>query len=338
MGLAKAQFFSVLPNERVQCDLCPHNCILKEGQRGICGVRQNVTGELVSLVYEKAVATHVDPIEKKPLFHVLPGSFSFSIATAGCNFKCSFCQNHDISQIPPDGKIRGEALPAKQVVELAQQHNCKTIACTYTEPTIYFEYAFDIARLAFEKGIKTVFVSNGFINEEPLKKIAPFLAATNIDLKGWDQDFYRKIVGGDLNKVLDALRLYKKLGVFVEVTTLVVPHYVDNEKTLKEIALFIKNDLGVETPWHISRFYPQFKCDHLPPTSISILRRAREIGLEAGLRYVYSGNVPGDIGEHTYCYSCGEKVIERYGFQILKNNLQQGVCANCHTKLDGIWN
>lgn len=337
MGFAKAQFFSTLSNSRVQCELCPHNCILKPGQKGICGVRQNIESQLVTLVYGKAIATHADPIEKKPFFHVLPGSLSFSIATAGCNFKCSFCQNHDISQIPANGEIYGQNLSAKQVVDLARKNNCETIACTYTEPTIYYEYAYDIAKLAYENGIRTVLVSNGFINEKPLKKIAPFIAAVNIDLKGWNQDFYRKVVGGDLNKVLDTLKLYKKLEILLEVTTLVVPNYVDNKKTLREIALFIKNELGEETPWHISRFYPQFNCDNLPPTSIAILQQAREIGHDVGLRYVYSGNVPGDTGEHTYCYACGEIMIERYGYQILKNNLSKGTCSNCFTKIDGIW-
>ena len=332
-----AQHFTKLDNSKLRCDLCPHNCLLKDGQTGICKVRQNRNGVLYSLVYEKAVATHVDPIEKKPLFHVLPGSLSFSVATVGCNFKCRFCQNHDISQIPQNGHIYGQHISAKQVVEMAKEQNCQTIACTYTEPTIYYEYAYDIAKQAFEHGIKTVFVSNGFINEKPLREIAPFIAAVNIDLKGWDKDFYKKVVGGELESVLETIKLYKKLGVFVEVTTLIVPTFVDNEKSLREIALFIKNDVGEDTPWHLSRFHPQYKLNHLPPTPLSILRTGREIGLDVGLRYVYSGNVPGDAGESTFCYSCGKKVIERFGFQILNNKLLQGKCPNCQTHLDGIW-
>lgn len=336
--MKEALFYEKLEDNRVVCTLCPHNCKLREGQYGICGVRQNQDGILYTLVYEKAIAMHVDPIEKKPLFHVFPGSDSFSIATVGCNFSCTFCQNYDISQMPRTdrGHIVGQQVSVEQVVASAKRRGCKTIACTYTEPTIFYEYAFDIARLAKENNIETVFVTNGYINEEPLRNIAPFLLAANVDLKGWDTEFYRKVVGGDLESVLNALRFMKKLGIWVEVTTLVVPTYVDNEKALHEIALFIKNELGPETPWHISRFYPHYKCTHLPMTSLSILRRAREIGIETGLRYVYSGNVPGDEGENTYCYKCGELLIERYGFQVLHNRIRQSKCPQCGAVIDGI--
>lgn len=336
--MKEALFYEKLDKQRILCTLCPHNCKINEGKIGICGVRQNKGGTLYSLVYEKAIATHVDPIEKKPLFHVHPGSASFSIATVGCNFSCDFCQNYDISQMPRGGgaRIAGETLPVESVVQLAKKYKCRTIACTYTEPTIFYEYAYDISRKAYEEGIKTVFVSNGYINEKPLRQIAPFLAAANIDLKGWDEAFYHKVIGGDLKSVLDALRLYKKLGIWLEVTTLVVPTFVDNEKSLREIALFIKNELGEETPWHISRFYPHYKMNFLPPTETAILQRAREIGYDVGLRYVYSGNVPGDIGENTFCYSCGEKLIERYGFQVLSNKIKNGKCFNCGAAIDGI--
>ncbi|MBN2412015.1 AmmeMemoRadiSam system radical SAM enzyme [candidate division KSB1 bacterium] len=336
--MIEAQFYDKLEENKVICTLCPHNCKLSDGKRGICGVRENRGGILYSLVYEKAVATHVDPIEKKPLFHVYPGSQSFSIATAGCNFKCRFCQNHDISQLPQKkgSEIMGQTLSAKSAVGMAKRQKCKTIACTYTEPTIYYEYAYDIARLAAENEIYTVFVSNGYINEEPLRKVAPFIAAANIDLKGWDEKFYRGIVGGDLKSVLKTLRLMKELNIWLEVTTLVVPTYVDHEDTLREMARFIKNELGPETPWHISRFHPQYLCNDLPMTPLNILRRAREIGFEEGLRYVYSGNVPGDTGEHTYCYSCGELLIERYGFFIINYFIKNGACFNCGMPIDGI--
>ncbi|MBN1466561.1 AmmeMemoRadiSam system radical SAM enzyme, partial [candidate division KSB1 bacterium] len=234
--MREADFYIRLENNDVQCTLCPHNCRIAEDEFGLCAVRQNRAGTLYTHVYERAISTHVDPIEKKPLFHVHPGSHSFSIATVGCNFVCRFCQNHEISQMPRNGRIEGQIVPAAQIVELAEKYQCKTIACTYTEPTIYFEYAYDIARLAAEKELLTVFVSNGFINPRPLEKIAPLLAAANIDLKGWDEDFYKDVCGGSLKSVLKALKLMKKLGIFIEVTTLVVPGYVDNDATLSDIA------------------------------------------------------------------------------------------------------
>ncbi|HPG39824.1 MAG TPA: AmmeMemoRadiSam system radical SAM enzyme [bacterium] len=336
--MIEAQFYEKMANNQVRCLLCPHNCKITEGKRGICGVRENRQGILYSLVFEQAIASHVDPIEKKPLFHVYPGSQSFSIATVGCNFKCRFCQNCDISQAPHNkgGQIAGQSLPAETVVNMADRYSCKTIACTYTEPTIYYEYALDIAQHAVKKGIGVIFVSNGYINAEPLRKMAPYLLAANIDLKGWDQEFYRRVVGGDLKKVLDTLLLYKKLNIWLEVTTLVVPTYVDNEDTLWEIAKFIRKELGAETPWHISRFHPQYLCRDLPVTPIEILRRAREIGFDAGLRYVYSGNVQGDAGENTYCYLCHALLIERYGFSILQNNIKNDKCPVCGAAIDGI--
>ena len=328
--------FYITRDDLVQCTLCPHNCRLADGEFGRCAVRQNKQGVLYTHVFERAVATHVDPIEKKPLFHVYPGSHSFSISTVGCNFKCEFCQNYEISQVPQTGRIDGQKLTVADVVSMAKNYNCKTIACTYTEPTIYYEYAYEIAKHAAEQDIATVFVSNGFINPKPVEKIAPFLKAANIDLKGWDENFYRDVCGGDLKSVLKTLTLMKKLGIFIEVTTLVVPGYVDNETTLREIAKFIANELGPETPWHISRFYPNYNYRDQQPTSPLILQRAREIGAEEGLRYVYSGNIRGDEGESTFCYSCGEKLIARYGYQIEYNKIKNSRCPSCGTRIDGI--
>ena len=336
--MKEALFYEKRGDGSVRCTLCPHYCKIDDGEFGICAVRQNRGGTLYAMSYEKAIATHIDPIEKKPLFHVYPGSKSFSIATVGCNFSCEFCQNHDISQATRDkkGNIPGQPVTASRVVAMAKNSGCKTIACTYTEPTIYYEYAFDIARGAYEQDVKTVFVSNGYINEEPLRQIAPFLIAANIDLKGWDEQFYQKIVGGSLKRVLGSLRLYKSLGIWLEVTTLVVPTLVDRPDSLREIARFIRDELGAETPWHITRFYPQYKYSEMEPTPLSVLREAREIGLAEGLRYVYNGNTPGDIGENTYCYSCGEMLIERYGFSIIANQLKGDACPKCGTKLDGV--
>jgi len=334
--MKEADFYIKLNDKTVQCTLCPHNCRLADGEFGTCAVRQNIGGVLYSHVYERAIATHVDPIEKKPLFHIYPGSASFSIATVGCNFTCTFCQNHDISQMPHTGRIEGQRLPASEVVRLAKEYNCKTIACTYTEPTIYFEYAYDIAKLAAEQDILTVFVSNGFINPKPLQKIAPFLAAANIDLKGWDEDFYRAVCGGDFKAVLNTLKLMKKLDIFVEVTTLAVTGYVDDETTLRSIARFIKNELGAETPWHISRFFPQYHYASVPPTPANVLHRAREIGLDEGLRYVYTGNMAGDENESTFCYACGERLIHRSGYRIVNNKIKNNKCPVCGAVIDGI--
>lgn len=334
--MRKADFYIELDNNEVLCTLCPHNCRIAEDEFGICGVRQNKKGVLYTHVYEQAIATNIDPIEKKPLFHVYPGSKSYSIATVGCNFTCTFCQNHEISQMPQSGRIVGQYEPVAEIVRTAKQYNCKTIACTYTEPTIFYEYAYDIAKLAAEENILTVFISNGYINPKPLRKIAPFLAAANIDLKGWDESFYRNVCGGELKSVLNTLKLMKKLDIFLEVTTLIVPGYVDNEASLRQIAKFIKNELGPETPWHLSRFYPHYKYTEQHPTNIEIIQRAREIGFEEGLRYVYTGNVVGDVGESTFCYSCGEKLINRRGYQIIENKIRNGKCPNCGAKIDGI--
>ena len=324
-------------DDKIRCLLCPHFCLISEGDIGRCGVRQNREGVLYSLVYEQAIAVHVDAIEKKPLFHVYPGSKSFSVATMGCNFTCRFCQNHDISQVKGNlGQLRGQHATATQIAQSASDHGCKTVACTYTEPTIYFEYALDIAKKAKDKGVETVWVSNGYITPEPLEEIAPYLTAMNIDLKGWDKDFYRNVVGGKLSSVLKTLELAKSLGIWLEVTTLMVPEYVDDPQHIREIATFIRDHLGSETPWHISRFYPQYECDQMEQTPVSAMRKAMEIGQEVGLKYVYSGNVPGDDGEHTRCYRCGELLIERYGFNILKNRIQNGQCSSCQAEIHGI--
>lgn len=338
--MKEAMFYEKKDQHRVVCTLCPHNCTISPGKTGICNVRKNIDGILYSLVYEKAIALHIDPIEKKPLFHVYPASKSFSMATVGCNFKCEFCQNHDISQLPRETKsqgIPGREVSPEEIVQSAVQNRCKTIAYTYTEPTIYFEYAYDCAKLAHEHDILNVFVTNGYISEEALRTIQAYLDAANVDLKGFDEAFYQKIVGGKLSAVLNTLQLMKKLGIFVEVTTLIVPGQNDTEEQLKNIARFIKEDLGVDTPWHISRFYPQYKMSHLPPTRVATIRRAREIGLEMGIRYVYIGNIANDVGENTYCYRCKTLLIERWGFSLVKNIIgKDQCCPNCGAKIDGI--
>lgn len=323
--------------KQAKCHLCAHHCRIKPEDRGICGVRENRDGILYSLVYGKLIAENVDPIEKKPLFHVFPGSKSFSIATFGCNFRCTFCQNHDISQMPRETRnIYGRETTPEDVVRKAIETESKSISYTYTEPTIYFEFAYDTGRIANEKGLKNVFVTNGFMTEKAIETMAPYLHAANVDLKAFSDDFYRKHCGARLKPVLDSLIKMKSLGIWVEVTTLLIPTLNDGEDELKQIAGFI-HSLGPETPWHISRFHPQYRMNDLPPTPVASIHRAAEIGKACGLKYVYSGNVPGDDGENTYCSRCKELLIDRYGFYIKRLNLKGTCCPRCHTSLDGIF-
>lgn len=330
--------YGPLEGGKIQCSLCNHRCTIAPSKRGICGVRENRDGKLYSLVFGRALSLNVDPIEKKPLFHFFPGSTSFSIATVGCNFRCLQCQNHDISQMPVDnGRIEGSLVPPSKVVSLAKEHRCKSISYTYTEPTIYFEYAYETAALARQEGLKNIFVTNGYMTEETLKTIQPYLDAANVDLKSFQEKFYKEVCGARLKPVLETLELMRQMGIWVEVTTLVIPTLNDSDKEFEEIAQFILS-LGPDVPWHISAFYPTYKMLNLPRTPASLLHRAREIGMGAGLRYVYCGNIPGAEGEDTYCPHCGRKVIERVGFQVVKNEVVSGECRHCHTKIEGVWN
>lgn len=334
--MKEAMFYEQLPDNRVRCGLCRFRCLIADGDRGHCGVRENQDGILYSLVYGKLCAENVDPIEKKPLFHFQPGSRSYSIATVGCNFRCRHCQNYDISQIEKEAPIRGLARTPAEVVKKAVAHGCASIAYTYTEPTIFFEFAYDTARLAHEAGLKNIFVTNGYITPEALATIAPYLDAANIDLKGFSENFYRDIVQARLAEVLDSIIAYRKSGIWVELTTLIIPGLNDDEKELQELASFIVANLGVDTPWHVSQFYPTYKLTDRPRTPLATLRRAREIGRAAGLRYVYEGNVPGEGGENTWCSSCAALLIERYGFVIGTNRIRNGVCPDCGTAIAGI--
>ena len=337
--LKEAMFYEKLTDNMVNCDLCSHRCRkIADDKRGICGVRENRKGTLYSLVYGKVVAQSVDPIEKKPLFQFLPGSLSYSIATVGCNFNCGNCQNFDISQLPKMRNVMvGQETSPEEIVSAAKRNNCKSISYTYSEPTIFFEYAYDVAKLAKREGLKNVFVTNGYITGEPLRMIAPYLDAANIDLKGFREEFYRHNCGVHLQPVLDSIKLYKQLGIWVELTTLIIPTLNDSEWELKQIAEFIKNEVGEDTPWHITRFHPMYKLPDLPPTPIATLRKARQIGLDAGLRYVYEGNVPGEDGENTYCHKCKQPIIQRYGDNIQENKIKNSKCEYCGTKVDGVY-
>ena len=334
----EAMFWEKAPGGKTKCSLCRFRCLIGPGQRGICGVRENRDGILYTLVYGRSVAENVDPIEKKPLFHYLPGSLSYSVATVGCNFRCLHCQNYQISQWTEKNQpIPGQELPPALLVQQAKSSGCRSIAYTYTEPTVFYEYAYDTAVLAHEQGLGNVFVTNGYTSPEALEHIAPYLDAANVDLKGFSEKFYREIAGATLQGVLDTLRLYRKLGVWTEVTTLVIPGHNDDEADLKGIARFIVQELGSETPWHVTAFYPTYRLLDAPPTPVGTLRRARQIGLEAGLQYVYEGNVPGEGGENTFCPACGKTVIERQGFRIGRLHLHDGACGFCGTTLAGRW-
>jgi len=335
--MKEAMLYDKLDGQRVRCRLCAHQCIIREGERGICQVRENRQGQLISLVYGRAISQAVDPVEKKPLFHFYPGTVAFSVATVGCNFHCAFCQNADISQMPRDqGRILGRETSPRQLVSAAKHYGCRSIAYTYTEPTIAFEYTYDTAKLAHKEDIKNIYITNGYMTAEMLRMFHPYLDAANVDLKAFTDDFYRKVCGARLQPVLDSLKVMKELGIWVEVTTLVIPTLNDSEAELHDIATFIARELGPETPWHVSRFYPTYKMLDKPPTPVSTLKRAREIGLEAGLRYVYEGNVPGQGGEDTYCPHCHQPVIKRFGFTVRERNLRDGKCEYCGTEIDGV--
>jgi pyruvate formate lyase activating enzyme len=335
--IKEAMLYEKLDDKRVHCNLCAHRCTIKPDRRGICGVRENKDGILYTLVYGTLIAENIDPIEKKPFFHVYPGSLSYSIATVGCNFSCEFCQNHEISQMPRSTlMITGKDILPAEIVAQAKKSGSKTIAYTYTEPTIYFELAYDTAKIAQENGLKNVFVTNGFMTAEAIDTIAPYLAAANVDLKSFRDDFYKKQCGARLKPVLESLKKMKEKGIWVEITTLLIPTLNDSDEELKDIAQFIAG-LGKETPWHISRFHPQFKMNSLPVTPVASLHRAVKIGKQSGLKYVYSGNVPGDEGESTYCFNCQKLLIERHGFKIISVNLTGNKCSNCGTVLEGIF-
>jgi pyruvate formate lyase activating enzyme len=335
--MKEAMLYEKLEEKKVKCHLCAHSCIIKDGKRGICSVRENREGTLYSLVYGMAISMHIDPIEKKPLFHFLPGSTSFSLATVGCNLHCTHCQNFEISQYPKEhgGDIPGSYITPEAAVRIAERNRCASISYTYTEPTVFFEFAYDCARLAHEKGIKNVFVSNGYTSPEATRLIASYLDGNNIDLKGSDEH-YKKVCGARLEPVKETIRLMKESGVWVEVTTLIIPDHNDSEEDLRDIAEFIKS-VDPFIPWHVTQFYPTYKLIDKPRTPIKTLRMAREIGFEVGLKYVYEGNVPGEGGENTYCHNCQKPLIKRFGFSIIENRIKDGRCSDCGTEIKGVW-
>jgi pyruvate formate lyase activating enzyme len=331
-------FYEREDGNHVRCGLCRFRCRIGDGTRGICAVRENRGGILYSLVYGKLCAEQVDPIEKKPLFHVTPGSKTYSIATAGCNFHCQHCQNYTISQIDRYAPIPGAEQTPLMVVQRAIDNKCRSISYTYTEPTIFYEFAYDTARLAQEAGLKNIFVTNGYISREALATIAPFLDAANIDLKGFSEGFYCDVVHARLSEVLDSIIEYRRQGVWLELTTLIIPGLNDSDRDLQGIASFIATNLGIDTPWHVSQFYPTYQLTDRPRTSLDSLRRARDIGRAAGLRYVYEGNIPGAGGENTCCPYCSSALIKRYGYAIQADIISEGACPDCGTAIAGLFN
>ncbi len=336
--MKEAMFFEKENDDAVRCGLCRHGCLIPEGGSGICRVRQNRNGTLYSIFYGKPIALGVDPIEKKPLFHYKPGSQALSIATPGCNFQCDFCQNWDISQYGrgTSNRIPDKGVTPEAVVREAKRQRCASISYTYTEPTIFYEYAYDTARLAHAEGIGNSFVTNGYMTREALDAIAPYLDAANVDLKAFRKETYRNVMKAQLDGVTDSIRHMKELGIWVEVTTLIVPGMNDDPAELADIATFLV-EIGRDIPWHISRFIPQYRRTDAKPTSIKALQGAYEIGRKAGLRYVYLGNVPGDESESTFCYECGTRLIERSGYEVKQNRItNRNECPECHAKIDGV--
>ncbi|MEO0206646.1 MAG: AmmeMemoRadiSam system radical SAM enzyme [candidate division WOR-3 bacterium] len=334
--LTPALHYKKLSGNKIRCLLCPRECVVSKGNKGFCRARKNVDGYYYTLVHSNPCALHIDPIEKKPLFHFLPGTTALSLATAGCNFVCKNCQNWEISQSSPEQTENREISPV-EMVKLALEYRTPTIAYTYTEPSIFYEYMLDIAKLARESGVLNIYHSNGYLNQEPLKELIKYLDGANIDLKGFTEDFYSDITSGTLKPVLETLKTLKKNGVWLEITNLVIPTRNDDKETIKKMCEWIRDELGKDVPVHFSRFYPQYKLVNLPPTPLETLQKAAQIAKETGLLYVYIGNVPGIKEESTYCPECKKLLIERKGYDVRQINIVDGKCKFCNEQIPGRW-
>lgn len=336
IGKKLSPYFTPLGDKAVQCNLCPHQCEVSVGERGICEVRENVDGKYYSLVYGNPCAVHVDPIEKKPFYHVLPTTKAFSIATAGCNFDCKFCQNWEISQARPEETFN-YMLPPDEVVASALRYKCQSIASTYVEPTVFMEYVVDIAQKTKSKPLLKIMHSNGFVNKGPLKELCRYLDGACIDLKGFTEDYYQNVTEGRLEPVLETLRYLRSQDIHTELVTLLVPGKNDDTKEIELMCRWIKKELGPDTPLHFSRFYPRYKLKSITPTPISTLERARQTAMDIGLNYVYLGNVPEHPGGNTYCPKCKKMLIKRIGYHVKVLHLKNGLCFHCDHPIHGIW-
>ncbi len=334
--LKRAVLWEPGPEKKVRCFLCNWRCLISDGKVGHCAVRKNIDGVLYSLVYDRVCAANDDPVEKKPLFHFQPGTRSFSVSTPGCNFRCGFCQNWQISQVV-EGAIEGQPYSPEQLVTAAVRSGCSSIAYTYTEPTIFMELCEETGRLARERGLANVFVSNGYMTTEAIDFAQGWLDGINIDLKAFTEDYYKRLCGARLAPVLETIRyIAGNTNIWMELTTLIVPGENDSDEELKQIAGFIANEASVDVPWHVSRFYPTYEMDDKPPTPAATLQRALDIGKAAGLRYVYVGNLPGSEAESTVCYNCGELLINRIGYTIRSNIIKGGACPACNAQIAGV--
>ncbi len=332
--MSEAILYKKLDKHLVQCEICAHQCIIAPNKKGLCGVRENQSGQLKTLNYEAVVALNIDPIEKKPLFHFLPGTLSLSLGTQGCNFSCQHCQNYEISQgIKNNQSVLEQKISSQQIINLVQENNLPSLAYTYTEPSIFLEYALEIMKKAQKKGIKNIWVSNGYFTKKTFKTISPYLDAINVDLKFFDDSLYQKICGGKLKPILENLKRIQKSNIWLEITTLLIPGYTDQNNQLEKIAQFIKKELSSEIPWHVSCFTPSYKMKKVPPTPPELIYQAIEIGKKQGLKYVYAGNLPGDNKENTYCPACQTLIIKRTGYEIKRQD-QNGYCPQCGEKIN----
>lgn len=334
--IREARFYEKQTFRKIKCKLCPRECVVDDRERGYCGVRENRQGRYYTLVYARPCTYHIDPIEKKPLFHFYPGSQAFSLATAGCNVNCKFCQNWEISQVTPE-QVRSIYLPPDKVASAAKESGCRSIAYTYSEPTIFYEYMYDSAVAGHDRGVKSVVITAGYMNGDPLRKLCAAVDAIKIDLKAFSEKYYKEIVNGELKPVLESLVTLRSLNVWTEIVYLVVPDYNDSEQEISGLARWIKTNLGLDVPIHFTRFHPMYLLKNLPPTPLSTLERCKSIADAEGLHYVYIGNVPGHPAESTYCPQCGRPVVERTGFMIRNLQIKNGRCKHCRTPIPGMW-
>ena len=332
----KARYWKKLEHKQIKCQLCPRQCVIDDHERGYCGVRENRGGTYYTLVYARPVTYHTDPIEKKPLFHFYPGSMAFSIATAGCNLNCKFCQNWEISQVTPE-QVNSFYMPPDKIAQMAKEYDAKTIAYTYNEPTIFYEYMYDTAEAGHREDVKSVVITAAYIEQEPIKELCKVVDAIKVDLKAFSDQYYKDVVHGELKPVLDAIETIHNQGRWLEIVYLVVPTLNDSEKEIKELSRWIMRNLGPDVPIHFTRFFPQYLLKNLPPTPVATLERCKAIADAEGLHYVYIGNVPGNPAENTYCPHCGKVLVERIGFTVRSMKIKNGRCPYCGTKIPGIW-